>query len=603
MLPPIGPRPSATVPRALLILLLGAGLSATEWHCALDGDDDAAGTAAAPLRSPAAAEARAEPGDTIVVHGGVWRERFAPSRGGAGTERPITWRAAPGETVILSASEPATDWQPLGDGRWRLDLAGFDLADWNPYRERMKQGPLPGFMRQRSLGMVWVAGERTREVDRPEDVREAGSWAPSAAADAIVAHFGAEDPRELAVEISVREQVFSPAVWNLGHLVVEGFVIQHAANDYDHFFGKASSAPQHGALSTFGGHDWVIRGNTVRDCVALGIDFGLQGGASMEAHGVPERFGHHRLVDNRIERCGAIGAIAYRGPFCEIRGNVFVGNGWQDVGGHGKAALKLISSCVDSVVADNLFHANRGRGRYGYSSLWMDWAFQGSRISGNAFVDTDPVWIEASHGPTMLDANVFVRCLLRSTDGGGLAVVHNAFIHSPRPEIRMLVPKVRSMPIYRPHSLERIDKLDGAIQDHLVANNFFLGTDLDLPQDGRQKGQPVRGNEARANCYLAGARPQHGEEEGSARFEDGAAELAVSDERVLLTLELPAAAAAFRVPVADSAFIGQRNRHVEQALPAVEEDYLDRPFGRRPVPGPFADLAAGAQRWQLWPRE
>ena len=291
-----------------------------------------------------------------------------------------------------------------------------------------------------------------------------------------------------------------------------------------------------------------------------------------------------------------------RGQAPNCRGNAFVGNGWQDVGGHGKAALKLISSCVDSVVADNLFHANRGRGRYGYSSLWMDWSFQGSRICGNAFVETDPVWIEASHGPALLDANVFVRCQLRCTDGGGLAVVHNAFIESPRPEIRMLVPKVRSMPIYRPQSLERIDKVDGAIQDYLFANNLFLGTDLDLPQDGKQKGQPVRDNQARANCYLAGAKPQHSEEVGSARFEGGTAKLAISDERILLALELPAVAAGFRVPLADSAYIGQRNRHVEQALPAVEEDYRDRPFGRRPVPGPFADLAAGAQRWQLWPR-
>ncbi len=591
----------------LMVLLLITCLPcaiATEWHIALDGDDDDAGTAAAPWRSPAAADARLAPGDSVVVHGGTWREVFAPSTGGT-ADAPVTWRAAAGETVILSASEPATAWHDLGDGRWRLSLDTYDLDAWNPYAERMKEGPLPESDRHRSCGMVWRDGDPLREVDTPDDVTTAGTWAPNAAADAIVAHFGTQDPAAHQIAISVREQCFSPSVWNLGHVVVDGFIIEHAANDYDDFFGKAESAPQHGALSTFGGHDWTIRNNTVRDCVAIGIDFGLQGRAAMNEFGTPDRFGHHLLRNNRVLRCGASGMIAYKGPFCTVRDNLLVGNGWQDVGGHGKAALKLISECVDSLVVGNCFRDNRGDGPHGYSSLWIDWAFQGSRLSGNLFVDTDRVWIEASHGPTLFDANILIGTDLWCTDGGGVAALHNAFIDCDTISIRMLVPNVRSMQYFAPHSLERIGKEKGAIQDYLFAANLFIGTDLDLPQDGTQKGQPVRGNVSDHNVFLAGGRPKDDHDAHSLRLAEGSAAVTVDAQSgaVSLQLSLPAAVTDDTVPITDSTFIGQRNRYVDQTLPGVDVDYYGHDYGPQPIAGPFATVQAGAQNLRLWPTD
>jgi len=66
--------------------------------------DNNPGTETRPLQSINAAVERAQPGDKIVVHEGIYRERVMPARSGQ-PNRPIVYEAAPGETVILRGSE------------------------------------------------------------------------------------------------------------------------------------------------------------------------------------------------------------------------------------------------------------------------------------------------------------------------------------------------------------------------------------------------------------------------------------------------------------------------------------------------------------------
>jgi len=88
-------------------------------HVAPDGNDDNAGSGEAPWRTIQHAADTAQPGDTVCVGGGDYSaegELFFSSSGAA--DNPITFAAAPGETVTVSALT-------LRPGTSYLRLAGF----------------------------------------------------------------------------------------------------------------------------------------------------------------------------------------------------------------------------------------------------------------------------------------------------------------------------------------------------------------------------------------------------------------------------------------------------------------------------------------------
>src|SRR5574340_1815410 len=55
------------------------------------------------LRSVTAAAERVEAGDTVVIHGGTYREHVVVTRSGT-AEKPISFVAAPGEYVLLTGA-------------------------------------------------------------------------------------------------------------------------------------------------------------------------------------------------------------------------------------------------------------------------------------------------------------------------------------------------------------------------------------------------------------------------------------------------------------------------------------------------------------------
>ena len=77
---------------------------------ATDGDDGAAGTLAAPLRTVAAAIRRAPPGGTVTVRGGIYRESLPD------LTKPLTLSAHACELARLRGSVVVTDWRRDGDG-------------------------------------------------------------------------------------------------------------------------------------------------------------------------------------------------------------------------------------------------------------------------------------------------------------------------------------------------------------------------------------------------------------------------------------------------------------------------------------------------------
>ena len=100
----------------LALAISTTSLKATEWHVATAGDDDDAGTAGAPFRTVARGVSAAQPGDTVLLHDGTYRETVSPPHDGR-ADAPITLKNAPGATPVISALDLVT-------GPWAADADG-----------------------------------------------------------------------------------------------------------------------------------------------------------------------------------------------------------------------------------------------------------------------------------------------------------------------------------------------------------------------------------------------------------------------------------------------------------------------------------------------
>lgn len=69
----------------------------------------------------------AKPGDTVIVHEGVWREIVRPQNDGTALN-PITIKAADGEKVVLSANEQITKFSTYGDNGMLIASINTDLG-------------------------------------------------------------------------------------------------------------------------------------------------------------------------------------------------------------------------------------------------------------------------------------------------------------------------------------------------------------------------------------------------------------------------------------------------------------------------------------------
>src|SRR3954464_8377950 len=92
----------------------------SQLHVATTGSDSADGSEDNPFRTINRAAAVAQPGDTVVVHGGEYREWVRPRRGGLSDQRRITYEAAAGERVVIKGSERVTGWDSAGGTVWKV---------------------------------------------------------------------------------------------------------------------------------------------------------------------------------------------------------------------------------------------------------------------------------------------------------------------------------------------------------------------------------------------------------------------------------------------------------------------------------------------------
>lgn len=385
-------------------------------------DDRNPGTLDQPLRSIGRAASLANPGDRVLVRGGVYRERVAPARGGE-EGNPIVYEAAPGERVVIRGSVVwCPEWRelPSAPGVFYGAIASGLVGDFNPYARTLNS--YPG---RKTLGQVFVDGEPLLEMDRLSDVAALpGTWMAVEDGGALLVH---PNPSETPwpareVELTVRNRIFAPYIRGLGHITVRGFVMEHCANDFPRGFWS-SDTPQAGALSTRGGHHWILENNEVRFAKTVGVDCGSEGKQDAEGLGQPQPSdsGHHLIRNNVVSDNGAAGIVGYEARNTRIVGNTLERNNALGFTAPETAALKF-HDFTDGWIEGNLIRDNDTCG------IWLDNVWHNSRVTRNVLIANQGagIFIEMGEGPLLVDHNIVAFTRATTALGGDGVYSHDA---------------------------------------------------------------------------------------------------------------------------------------------------------------------------------
>ena len=269
-------------------------------HVATTGSDDADGSEDRPFRTINRAAAVARPGDTVVVHGGEYREWVQPRRGGLSDRRRITYTAAPGEHVVIKGSEPVTGWDRVGGDVWTVAVPNALFGAFNPFAEEIDGDWIvyaDESTPKKHLGDVYLNGtsfyevagvdevsnpplrtemidDWTGTVDRIRDTEQTQLvWYAEVGADqtTIWANFGGADPNDELVEINVRRSVFYPIEHHLDYITVRGFELAQAATPW-----APPTADQPGLIGPNWAKGWIIEDNVIHDAKCSAVSIGKE---------------------------------------------------------------------------------------------------------------------------------------------------------------------------------------------------------------------------------------------------------------------------------------------------------------------------------------
>ena len=137
----------------------------TTLHLAVAGSDLDDGSEDHPRRTIGKAAALAQPGDTVLVHVGAYREWVKPARGGLSDTRRITYAAVPGDHDVIKGSERITGWE-INDGTvWRVRLPAAVFGEFIPFAVTGNGGWVAyATLPPQASGEVYLDGSSSYEV-------------------------------------------------------------------------------------------------------------------------------------------------------------------------------------------------------------------------------------------------------------------------------------------------------------------------------------------------------------------------------------------------------------------------------------------------------
>ncbi len=428
------------------------------------------GTEDKPFRAISEAAAVAQPGDEITVLPGIYREEVDPANGGTEDNR-IVYRSREKNGAVITGAEPLTGWTQVEGSVWTARVKNSLFGDYNPYTTLVRgDWFIASFIAH--TGEVYLNDKSLYEVMSLEavknPVKSKVSWDPEfsvytwyaeqdEAQDETVfyANFHEFDPNAERVEINVRRHCFYPSEESRGFITLSGFKVEKAATQW-----APPTAYQEGMIGPHWSKGWIIEDCEVAHSKCSGISLGkylqpendnkwlnwkYKDGTQTERDCIcqaqregwtKERIGSHIVRRCEIHDCGQTGIVGHLGGvFSLIEDNhIHHINNKQNLAGAEIGGIKM-HAAIDCVYRRNhIHHCTRG--------LWLDWQAQGTRVTQNFFHDNtlpfehlmcdeargtrgEDIFIEVSHGPTLIDNNVLLsdRTLKLATQG--VAVVHN----------------------------------------------------------------------------------------------------------------------------------------------------------------------------------
>ncbi|WP_236291943.1 S-layer homology domain-containing protein [Paenibacillus allorhizoplanae] len=430
----------------------------------------------------------AQPGDTVLIYSGTYRETVAAPRGGSNENTRITYKAAPGQQVIIKGSELAQDWSfDNASQTWMKTLPNLYFGSFNPFDTHWAKGTLPGSKQLRTAGSVYLNDSLLTERSALSEVQTTPlTWTAKvdSVTTTVYANFGV-DPNANIVELTKRKQVFT-ASWNTGYITVDGLTIMHGAGTKDIDYWRPAAIPMEGALSTNGGYNWIIQNSVLKNNGGVALDFGLGSAMNEAKYGTPAKYGYHIIRNNIIKDNNTNGAFAYKGPFTEIYNNKFINNNALNTGLLSEAYLKIIDNGTGANIHDNYFYSNQSWMSF---PVWLDSEVQNYKFSRNVIVASNPDSVffdEANFGSNVIDNNVFIGSGASFLETQGTSLVHNMFINSnvsfdathfpgfPGAQVQGAdVDGYRHMMLYRPGTLVPLGTVATRTKYNKVLNNIF----------------------------------------------------------------------------------------------------------------------------------
>jgi hypothetical protein len=478
--------------------------AATTYYVATDGSDSHDGLSLkSPFRTIQKAADIMQPGDTCLIRGGVYREKIVPPRGGTSESSRITYRSYADEQPIIKGSEQVAEWTDLGGGVWKAVLTDqfFSSSPYNPFATKLSGLWMSTPGNQCSLGMLYVNGEQLSARYSTAEVQSTPKtwWAVQEKGKTILQANFDTDPNQAMVEVNVRDSCFHPGSKVLNYISLVGLTLSQAAPN-----GSGPIHPQQGIITVFAGKGWVIEDCIISDSPCSGIALATgpdtwysPTSATQDSRGsVPDfsQSGFHVVRRNTIERCGQAGIIGMiNGHSSLIEGNLIQDiNVERNIGGAETAGIKL-HWAIDTVIRHNIIRrVLSGKEAAQNFGVWLDFACQGARISGNVIYDINdpskatpkcfPLYLEANVGPIVMDNNILIHPA-KGPYNNELGSLHQVAAHNLVVEGRLMHfnDPSRGVPYYQPHSLKFTEKLDAAAASnkanwrYIDRNNLFIG--------------------------------------------------------------------------------------------------------------------------------
>ncbi len=663
-----------------------------KYYVNADASQRGDGSREKPFQRIQEAAVQAMPGDEVIVAPGVYREAVSPVNAGREDAR-IVYRSEKAGAAVITGAEPVKGWEVYEGTVWKTGIPNRMFGDYNPYTTLVFGDWFMASMTAHT-GDVYLNGKSMYEVTEFEKVlhpeKSRVSWDPEfsvyvwytvqdekADETILYANFQGKDPNEEHVEISVRRNCFCPEKEGVDYITLSGFTVRQAATQW-----APPTAYQEGMIAPHWSKGWIIEDCEICESKCSGISLGkylqpendnkwskrkYKDGTQTERECIcqaqregwsKEKTGSHIVRRCDIHDCGQTGIVGHLGGvFSVIEDNrIHHINNKQNLSGAEIGGIKM-HAAIDVIIRRNqIYHCTRG--------LWLDWQAQGARVTQNLFFDNclpddynltegnvlgEDIFVEVSHGPTLIDRNVLLSDCALKLATQGVAVVHNLIAGSFTAVGRGVLngTATKNAPRYTPYHVPHRTEIAGFMTilhgDMRFCNNIFIQKEIrpalkrmadalkdnewtdgnlitgtvpyedyptveeyqkqfegycglgSAPSDRYYNPLPVW---AEGNVYFNGAKPMSKETSYADKENRVSVSLKETEEGFCLSTDLYDYMPEIQNQVITTDTLGEAFEPEQKfedpdGLPILfDEDYFGKPYGKSPLAGPFADFVA-----------